>query len=1168
MVQPLAVLESLGLRDWAVSVATFGSLLVQLIVVFAPGLVSINWTAVTRDDARIIRETTLTTNSSNLKAEGHLDYLTTRGIFQHNLTFPRGSTENFTYETIRPDENNLIELRTTVNGFEPGLFCEPASLSSTSLSSNVVVDAGDYGPLIYQVFNVLINSQSCRMSSSFNFTSSTANVELTSPNGTFPAGQSSTPFGKLLIGHCDHLTGLEASRVTLLVGVAHFFWDSFAARGASLVRRSPSYLTSSIIHHNSTKATPTFTSIVATATISGPSYFSSVLIEKPSLSLCRFDYALPRLNLVQNGTSLPNVSLAQGLSTSATPGDINPWNFMDVILGSHPGPSEQLLTLKDHNTTMVSVDQLTNGIFQSLTLEDAGLLFDYNYLTAAISNYFKVFATQVARRTLLQSTSQSSQGSATAYAYRLTIDTFTCHFLAGLVFTLAVFSIIIRGIVRLQGGFQSSIGTILGRAVTYTGGPTMKSFPNGIGPLCDKEFRLAIHHAFSRPYEDNPASNSEGFLGIDRSYTGNISPIIPSAVKDTSPSSMRRITPVSLRLITVGIIGITLVALIVLLEILLQVSLRNHGLAEFSDTPSIFYLWKILPAVVFGSVALYFRAADDARRILMPYQFMSGQPQSESSLSLDVANRTLPSIIKIASRFRAYSILTAAMAASFASLLTIFSAPLFQELLKPETFGLPLQTHGSFNIVSYENLPLFPEDSYNNLDENSAFLILRNNLSYPPNTFQDLGFFRMTIGNGDINDVSSSMLGQSDKSIHAVLPATRARLNCRLPKFEVDFERSMINVTGEECRASIYVDIHHGVSEPVITNTMFYLPKIGESPQDLSFGWVGNETGCSTVNYAWGQIFNYTKSGDPVIHASVLSCNETVQVVEVNTSLRADNLILDANTTPRTIETSAKTLFTAPFPNYDYYPGLIKDGAAGQLDYFFGLLTTSRYAIPLNDLGNISKAAEVAEAIRFQHGIIRAQTYKALWRDAPNPNGTIMNPNGGYIQFKDDRTRTAKIEKAQATRRLALNPTATRVLEALLATVLILHILSAALAPPANILPRSPNYIASVFAMLVDGNISKFLPSDLSKAKGLEEVARDYLFAEGRVCYLGWKQPNGQETGEPRYGIWILTREEAEEARQGEKRKQDATKQRRHSIKTWFNNRKGLTKRHASKAGE
>ncbi|KAI0426222.1 hypothetical protein F5Y09DRAFT_351418 [Xylaria sp. FL1042] len=412
-----------------------------------------------------------------------------------------------------------------------------------------------------------------------------------------------------------------------------------------------------------------------------------------------------------------------------------------------------------------------------------------------------------------------------------------------------------------------------------------------------------------------------------------------------------------------------------------------------------------------------------------------------------------------------------------------------------------------------------------NVDKLSSGIFQSFPLMNEDSLFDNLVFFRAAIPN--ING-SSDTMSMPGVSINTVIPAIRAQLQCKFREFQVDWKMSALNVTGEECQKVVYVD-ENRINHPALTNTIFSLPERKGSPEDFSFGWISDALACSSVNYAWGHIDNYT-SQNPAINASVLSCNETVQVVEVNVTMGGGGMLLDPTFIPRVNETSTLTLFSTPFTYHGFYPPLIDDGSGGQLEPFFNLLTTSRYAIPFNDISNHSKAAEVADAIRFQHGVIRAQTYNPLWRDSTNSNGTILGPNGNTV-FTDAASRTADIIIPNGVQRLAQDATATHILVTALAITLALHVLANALAPRKDVLIRKSKNIASVMALLVDGNVFEFLPNEDEVAVESQDIASDYLFANGRVCWLGWRKIKGRGDVKGHFGIWILTPEEAAEAK-------------------------------------
>ncbi|GAW15165.1 hypothetical protein ANO14919_045740 [Xylariales sp. No.14919] len=83
------------------------------------------------------------------------------------------------------------------------------------------------------------------------------------------------------------------------------------------------------------------------------------------------------------------------------------------------------------------------------------------------------------------------------------------------------------------------------------------------------------------------------------------------------------------------------------------------------------------------------------------------------------------------------------------------------------------------------------------------------------------------------------------------------------------------------------------------------------------------------------------------------------------------------------------------------------------------------------------------------------------------------------------------------------NKTATRVLEATLATALLLKALSRYFGPKKGVLPRSLTSVASVLAMLVDGNLYSLSSQNSDERMRMDMLEMAKIVGEMRIFRLG-----------------------------------------------------------------
>ena len=179
------------------------------------------------------------------------------------------------------------------------------------------------------------------------------------------------------------------------------------------------------------------------------------------------------------------------------------------------------------------------------------------------------------------------------------------------------------------------------------------------------------------------------------------------------------------------------------------------------------------------------------------------------------------------------------------------------------------------------------------------------------------------------------------------------------------------------------------------------------------------------------------------------------------------------------------------------------NSSSGYLDGYFSAAVYGQDGIPESNLASAEFDEKVADRVRHVQAMIRAQQYNLCARvdipaDTTNPplNATATNPN----QL-----------------RLVQQPISTRVLEALLAVMLLCGLLVACLLDTKKVLPKNPCSIAALASLLADSRLvdeqSGILPPGaewMSEAE-LKERLSGYRFR------MGWF--NQTEKGGGRFTI-------------------------------------------------
>jgi len=291
--------------------------------------------------------------------------------------------------------------------------------------------------------------------------------------------------------------------------------------------------------------------------------------------------------------------------------------------------------------------------------------------------------------------------------------------------------------------------------------------------------------------------------------------------------------------------------------------------------------------------------------------------------------------------------------------------------------------------------------------------------------------------------------------------------------------------------------------------------------------------GCSHFLFFWGS-FDRTHSASandthpPELFVSALGCNETLEVVDVDITFFGSELRIDPLFPPVVREDTVRVPPILQPPNdsdhasfmnwaIGVWDQLVAPSSEPLLDRFFDTLTTSPlWSVPPSYLANAEHAAEVGDAIKAQMLLGISQTVNLVQRlPAAETNVTLLKIDA---ETPDDaRVYKATVTDPLGRRRVVQDAAATRAIQGLLAAA-VLCSLAGWVLMPGRVLPREPTSIASVGAMVADGNLRDFLPPG-SGAEWITDEGLRRWFPPGAAFWLGSRNVPG--VGE-RFGIWVL----------------------------------------------
>ncbi|KAI1193575.1 hypothetical protein F5X97DRAFT_328412 [Nemania serpens] len=127
--QPFAIYTAIKNKDYPVAASTLVSLLLRLTIVISTSFIVLSPIDVRIEDVEVPLKSQFVDDVSRLSATGDLAFSSLTALISKDILLPEGIIAKYAYVTAETDTQNILELATTVDGFEGGLQCEPATVS-------------------------------------------------------------------------------------------------------------------------------------------------------------------------------------------------------------------------------------------------------------------------------------------------------------------------------------------------------------------------------------------------------------------------------------------------------------------------------------------------------------------------------------------------------------------------------------------------------------------------------------------------------------------------------------------------------------------------------------------------------------------------------------------------------------------------------------------------------------------------------------------------------------------------------------------------------------------------------------------------------------------------------------------------------------------------------
>jgi hypothetical protein len=567
--------------------------------------------------------------------------------------------------------------------------------------------------------------------------------------------------------------------------------------------------------------------------------------------------------------------------------------------------------------------------------------------------------------------------------------------------------------------------------------------------------------------------------------------------------------------ITVVIIPL---AVIIGLEVVYHVSTSGHGITLVDGkSPYIHYIWVYIPALIMFIIRCLFTSVEFGSRIVQPYsRLREGLAPPETSILENQLRKIAPYAVFDTLRKKQWALTAATMSLLLAAINPIVVSGLFTAKSSEPTFPVNLTQITRWNLGD----PVPPTEIMNywksrGFDTDyTAGLILNLNLSDPQWTYNNLAFpqFALTSNDSPIPETGF---------IDARIPALRSQLACELDP---------ANSACEVSRGALWCDIDNpcymDFSSTGNVNNLDYVLTYAGRPAGNSY-----PSNCSTHSMLYGKKGegNTTSTGyyDNYRH---FYCNATMEVVEVDTKLQLPSLLIDTDTPPRIVESSARQPFktnASSFPSFDEMIDFFFATDAKFNDAFLATIVEGTNGVPLNELLNPDT---LVARINVVWGVLIAQLLNTNARESfSNPYNTTY--------FVEPATMEAPIYTGilhDGRKYLVQNEISTRILDGVLGSMVLCALIALFVMRTKRVLPKSPTSIASVASFLYGSRILRSAIPSGSEWCSDEELKKRRVF-EGSSFSMGWwEEKQRDRTGSVSSSLSSVSEDEFQEQEQSD----------------------------------
>lgn len=1091
MIPPFPIFSAVKNRDWIVALISAVTIILRIVTVVSTGLIKLTPTDITLSEVPISLHNSFITSTNDPTGTQTLAWDILAGVAAGNRSYPAGISHGFAYQNFSTEQPNVNSVTATVDAFYASLNCFSITLDdlrwadaprSNATLQNITVDR--------MTLTVEKDDADCPL-----------NITLTNPPLNADEGQ-----GCLLDPICDNLTQ------PIYVGTFQQ-----AACGVTNPIPMTGLANSSLV--------ALFYTI---APLSSKSWHTA--LTELSGVVCKPSYAIERVDVTASPAGVQNVSPVN----PASPRTIEGIEASDIY--SIYWASANPVTREGGNLFLVDAAfEVALGLEYGRSFPSVSHLLSVHNLQNLTENFFTQFGATLAHSAFMKVSQEVATATVTNTQQRLIVSNVAAHLMTGLIAANIVMVFGAMWLVPKSGFMPMTNGSIIRNTALLSQSDQLLSYLRGTGAASMRSLgeklpgRYSLESAVSGISAGNDASRH--IFRIHRELQDRMDNAAKSRELDDNAVIQKPKHPIALhpapRIATIVVI----LGIIIALEFTLRASNQHGGIADVENESETHLAWSVIPALVLAIIAAVLQSADFGSRALAPYYLLS-KGATFNALRLNLLDRLVWGVLYEEIRAGLLAALAATLAGLIAAFFTIASASLF--VAQSVTFESPTQLS---TLSSFNRSGLLATDQR----QDQTLLVFQENDTFPAFSYRDLVFPELQLAPSTGN--SSSVTG--------TFPALRARMDCEL----FDPSRVHVNITADNYFGDLIITAsvdnekcHGGYVSPedfVGSNTSapnpddvtvnvnlladsylnetFYYGEVYKAYYDINVLNDSDGINGSCQNswfYVWGEKKD-TGTGPQTVarmpdSLSILKCNESVEIVDTMVHFIGPDLTIDVGASPPSpIESTARAV-DAP----SHWRGLGEDASGGNLYAslglttgigpmylapFFQTITTSRFAAPQDWLGDRASGPGVADAIALHHKIMRAIDM-AVSRRVPAALSDVLaaaadpgaEPDGGT----DDDARDYDAALLTTRRRVVQDVASTRVLQAILGASAVLSLIAWVLMPNTKLLPRDVTSIASLAALLADGDIVRRLPAD--SAWITDQGLDTWLGSDTKFC-ISWE---------------------------------------------------------------